>query len=419
MAKFCTECGAQMKEEDIYCASCGTRRRSSISMVTENQSIPEVISYKPKKKIPFWLCIFVIIAVGAGAYYMYTNRSTPEKTISKFEKSFNELDVSEMIECFEPSAQALYKGTMALISGLSGMDANTILERALGYADIVIDEKQPQINFVVLSVDYKSKNTAEVNVECSYYSDGRRESSTEIIDMVKVKGKWYISTSWFLDTDTDEEEILEENNKEDDNVDVNTAEDTNADEDMDDAAEETGNSIADSDTEDSDTYETADEANLAEAIEDSEFIDNSIIRSVSISSELAPQTDSNGANDYIGENALDGNSDTAWVEGAAGNGDGEWLQLDLDGAHVVNGIEINNGYRKTQDLYLKNGRANEIRIYFSDNTYEDFTLTDDFSTVNRLDFSTEHLTNYIKVQILSVFEGSKYQDTGISDIFLY
>lgn len=170
----------------------------------------------------------------------------------------------------------------------------------------------------------------------------------------------------------------------------------------------------------SDIYEGEVETSyLADRISTTEMIDNKIIQSVLTSSELAAQTDSKGSYNYRGENALDGNYNTAWVEGVEGNGEGEWLHLDFDKSHTINGIEMSNGYKKRRDLYLKNNRLKEIRVWFSDNTYEDFLISDDFTGIERLDFSKACITKSIRIEILSVYKGSKYQDTCITDVCVY
>ena len=75
------------------------------------------------------------------------------------------------------------------------------------------------------------------------------------------------------------------------------------------------------------------------------------------SDALDPMTDNNGKTaTYDPENAIDGDYRTAWVEGTDGAGIGSWIELDFDGVHKINGIEISNGYKKEEGLYHRNLR---------------------------------------------------------------
>ncbi len=128
---------------------------------------------------------------------------------------------------------------------------------------------------------------------------------------------------------------------------------------------------------------------------------------------------------YYPDNVLDGDYNTAWVEAADGLGEGEWISLELEGEQEVSGVNIENGYKKFIDgksddyLYNCNARAKTIRVEFSDGTYEDFELTDDFYAINQIMFSYPRVTNYIKITILDAYAGSKYEDTCISEISLF
>lgn len=88
-----------------------------------------------------------------------------------------------------------------------------------------------------------------------------------------------------------------------------------------------------------------------------ENISNAIIKKVKASDALDPMTDNNGKTaTYDPENAIDGDYRTAWVEGTDGAGIGSWIELDFDGVHKINGIEISNGYKKEEGLYHRNLR---------------------------------------------------------------
>lgn len=70
---------------------------------------------------------------------------------------------------------------------------------------------------------------------------------------------------------------------------------------------------------------------------------------------------------YDAENVLDGKGDTAWCEGVAGGGEGQWLQFRLAPRGTGNycrlqGIALSPGYLKSQAAYEANRKVRKIRI---------------------------------------------------------
>jgi hypothetical protein len=90
------------------------------------------------------------------------------------------------------------------------------------------------------------------------------------------------------------------------------------------------------------------------------------------SSILAPQL----GNSYGVQHLFSGGGTTAWVEGKAGQGIGEWVVVEFDGPRLVKGIEIHNGYQKNSDIYYKNSRVRRLRVVFSQGESRTFTLQD-------------------------------------------
>lgn len=162
----------------------------------------------------------------------------------------------------------------------------------------------------------------------------------------------------------------------------------------------------------------------------------------------------------------DKNVSTAWVEGVSGNGIGEYVLIELENTFPEK-IHINNGYQKTESLYFKNNRPKTLKLslyiayhlpgdvtelgrsfqclHFPDSTIihlkdeigtQVFEMPFDIKKVESLkktgdtDFvkqfeeridefiEHEHYYGYIlKVEILDIYKGSHYDDTGISDIW--
>jgi len=80
------------------------------------------------------------------------------------------------------------------------------------------------------------------------------------------------------------------------------------------------------------------------------------------SSELAdPENEDYGLGKYCACWLFDKDVTTAWVEGAKGDGIGEYVLIGHKNT-FPDKIHINNGYQKTESLYFKNGRPKSLRI---------------------------------------------------------
>ena len=153
-----------------------------------------------------------------------------------------------------------------------------------------------------------------------------------------------------------------------------------------------------------------------------ENISNAIIKKVKASDALDPMTDNNGKTaTYDPENAIDGDYRTAWVEGTDGAGIGSWIELDFDGVHKINGIEISNGYKKEEGLYHRNLRIKKVRIYDSDGNSKVYTLHDQFVGTDRIDFDEPLETSSLRLEIVSVYKDkqTKHMDTCLTDLSIY
>ncbi len=80
------------------------------------------------------------------------------------------------------------------------------------------------------------------------------------------------------------------------------------------------------------------------------------------SSELAdPGNEYDGIGKYSACRLFDKDVTTAWVEGAKGDGIGEYVLIGQKNT-FPDKIHINNGYQKTESLYFKNGRPKTLKI---------------------------------------------------------
>lgn len=134
---------------------------------------------------------------------------------------------------------------------------------------------------------------------------------------------------------------------------------------------------------------------------------------VCVSSILEPQLGSR----YGSINLTDGRSSTAWVEGAAGDGVGEYIAIEFDAPVSISGMEVANGYGKNADLFEKNSRVRNFGLSTSSGDRQSIELRDerDWQTVG---MSLPEKTKWLVLTISSVYPGWKYQDTAISGLDL-
>jgi hypothetical protein len=136
--------------------------------------------------------------------------------------------------------------------------------------------------------------------------------------------------------------------------------------------------------------------------------------------------------DYYPEYILDGNFETAWIEGVDGSGKNEWIQISLPEEATVSGFYIQNGFWRREDRLAQNNRITQLRVEFSDGTSEELRLSDPVAGLwreqvsggsaglgERIVFSQSHETSYVRLVVIDVVRGSKWDDTAISGIQLF
>ena len=147
---------------------------------------------------------------------------------------------------------------------------------------------------------------------------------------------------------------------------------------------------------------------------------------VSASSTLKSQ----GDNLYDASNAHDLNYKTAWVEGAPGDGVGQYLLYKFAPENPrITEIIVVNGYVKSQTAWENNARAKKLKLYVNDRPYAILNLKDQRSAQHfkvdpignsdREDFTklkTQTAWN-LKFEVLEVYKGLKYDDVAISEIY--
>ena len=141
-------------------------------------------------------------------------------------------------------------------------------------------------------------------------------------------------------------------------------------------------------------------------------------------SVLAPQ----GDNAYDVLQLYDGSARTAWVEGAEGDGVGERLTFEIlpngddsseaDGSPVpLWGLELVNGYAKSEAAWAANGRIRELAMAINGEPVRILRLLDtsDIQTASLGEGLLIGPGDVITLEIRSVYPGSRYQDTALSE----
>lgn len=121
---------------------------------------------------------------------------------------------------------------------------------------------------------------------------------------------------------------------------------------------------------------------------------------------------------YEPENLVDGDRMTAWVEGVADCGMGEYVEFVFDQEVSFTGMNIRNGYQKNDDIFCKNTRVKTLRIEGDQQQFFYVDLQDSNGNQN-IRFDASFTSKTIRIYIEDVYRGNKYEDTCISEISFY
>lgn len=134
--------------------------------------------------------------------------------------------------------------------------------------------------------------------------------------------------------------------------------------------------------------------------------------------------------DYKAKNAHDLSYKTAWIEGVDGYGIGETIVYHFPPQNPrITKIIIANGYVKTEKSYRENSRVKKFKMYINEKPFAILNLIDsreeqEFSfdpigEFEREDFDALQAKPWwtMSFEILEVYEGEKYDDTAITEIY--
>lgn len=135
---------------------------------------------------------------------------------------------------------------------------------------------------------------------------------------------------------------------------------------------------------------------------------------------------------YSALSVKDSNQETGWSEGVRGDGIGEILIVPVD---TSQNIRIWAGFGKTKQLFLANNRPRKVRVFFLDARtqmatqfgliYSDIKIVGSNTQTLRDHYGFQSLgrpkhiiqgRSLIAIEILSVYRGTRWRDTVISEI---
>lgn len=117
--------------------------------------------------------------------------------------------------------------------------------------------------------------------------------------------------------------------------------------------------------------------------------------------------------------AIDGLMETAWVEGGAGPGAGQWWQVELKEAMALKAILLSPGCGATKQTWDARPRLRRIRLTYSDGATQDVMFGDaGLHEVRKIDVARDERTLSLRVEILEVYPGTKTADACISEVSL-
>jgi hypothetical protein len=122
---------------------------------------------------------------------------------------------------------------------------------------------------------------------------------------------------------------------------------------------------------------------------------------------------SQGKSTYGSKNLYDWNPRTAWVEGDAEYGIGEYFEVNLP--YGGTGVAIFNGYQKNYEAWFNNSRVKKFKVY-GDGKPICFLELRDLMGYQTFDLTGDEIFEMYRFEIVEVYPGAKWKDVAISEI---
>ncbi|HEY5994546.1 MAG TPA: hypothetical protein VIU46_08105 [Gallionellaceae bacterium] len=128
-------------------------------------------------------------------------------------------------------------------------------------------------------------------------------------------------------------------------------------------------------------------------------------------------------NAYAAKKVIPPSLGTAWCEGAAGAGMGEWIELTLKEPFTNDGgfkLGILPGFASTHALFGKNNRPKKLAVIINDDPAVKEITLEDYAKFQSFVFEwPDKPVNKIRLKILEVYKGEQANDTCITDITVW
>lgn len=122
--------------------------------------------------------------------------------------------------------------------------------------------------------------------------------------------------------------------------------------------------------------------------------------------------------DYSAKSAIDGDSSTSWQENEEGTGETTGIQINLDGNHKVRYLVLYLGNWRSDQLWEYSARPKTLTIQIGDSQTKDVEFSDEKKKFC-LSFDEPIDASYISMYIANSYEGSRWNDNGISEVEIY
>lgn len=120
---------------------------------------------------------------------------------------------------------------------------------------------------------------------------------------------------------------------------------------------------------------------------------------------------------YNTSHLFDTKKSSAWVEGAAGNGENEQLNFEFSDEVNIDEIQIWNGYQRSDSHYKTNARLKGFSLREIGGKSYEYTLRDS-EAGQKIDLKVPVKKNF-ELKINSAYAGSKYKDLAISELLFF
>ena len=153
------------------------------------------------------------------------------------------------------------------------------------------------------------------------------------------------------------------------------------------------------------------------SVENASNVNTSGYSKVTISSAEASSTIVQEGYDNSVQKTYDGDEKSSWQDGIDGEGVGEWLHYNFDRSYNVRYVTLKMGNWRNQENYDLNSRPKDITVWFGGQSYQ--VTIPDGKTEYCLELSGDISCSEMYLRIDSVYAGTKYDDTCISEVGIY